>query len=772
MFKNMKLGTKIFGGFSIVLILLALIALVGYNSLQSVVDRVGKSVDVNNMAKDMLEARVQEKNFIIRNDDEAITKLGGIVEGMKEQIAITKEKFNDSLNKGQMDDVRAQVDKYAASFAKYKKMADQKVAAQDVMRKAAADAMKVLEGIRQDQKTRLMEEREQAKEFVAAKLANADDVDRLLKWILEARAIRIQLQQTKDGDLLKEWEVLNDRLLDLAGQLRKRLTEPSDVEITDNLVASYSEYRNLVLEYLKTGEATLTPKIMKAGTDSMAYMDAIWKTQRDQLQSAQTEQERSFMERLAKADDSNRMIKWFLNVRKNEKNIIILKDMQYMAELEGDLKSIKELGENLISRFTVARDVAQLESTLAQVAKYQDTFMEYINLTKEQDKAETDMVVAAREAQQVCMDARADQKNKMDSEITNANMMSLVASLLAIGLGILLAWFITRGITKPLNRVIEGMSQGSEQVSAASGQVAQSSQQMAEGASEQASSIEEISASLEEITSMTRQNAENANQANTLSQNSGEIINHGADAMKQMSEAIDDIKRSSDETAKIVKTIDEVAFQTNLLALNAAVEAARAGDAGKGFAVVAEEVRNLAQRSAEAAKNTAQLIEESQQNADRGVEVTGEVAKALEDIQESASKVAALVGEITSASNEQAQGIDQINTAMAQMDQVTQSNAANSEESASASEELSAQAAELNQMVDELRMIVGGGQANGRAIVSHASGTISHAAHMHGGGERRRTHIPGLSNSSRGSSQAVVKPEQVIPLNDDDLKDF
>ena len=159
----------------------------------------------------------------------------------------------------------------------------------------------------------------------------------------------------------------------------------------------------------------------------------------------------------------------------------------------------------MLTRFTQPKNIAQVESTIAQVTKYKKAFNEYVRYTEEQGLADKDMVVAAREAQQVCTDARTDQKEKMDSEIRNANVMSLFASLAAIGLGVMLAWLITRGITKPLNRVIDGMSQGSEQVSAASGQVAQSSQQMAEGASEQASSIEEISASLEEITSMTRQ---------------------------------------------------------------------------------------------------------------------------------------------------------------------------------------------------------------------------------------------------------------------------
>jgi methyl-accepting chemotaxis protein len=248
---------------------------------------------------------------------------------------------------------------------------------------------------------------------------------------------------------------------------------------------------------------------------------------------------------------------------------------------------------------------------------------------------------------------------------------------------------------------------------------------MAEGASEQASSLEETSASLEEMASMTRQNADNASQANSLMGEAKQVVAEGSGAMTHMATAIGEIKQSADETAKIIKTIDEIAFQTNLLALNAAVEAARAGEAGKGFAVVAEEVRNLAMRSAEAAKNTSSLIEESVKNANTGVDIAGEVSKVLSEIASSIGKTTELVAEIAAASQEQAQGIDQVNTAVTQMDKVTQQNAANAEESASASEELNAQAESLNHVVGDLLTLAGGQTRTGRTMstASHQKST-------------------------------------------------
>jgi Methyl-accepting chemotaxis protein len=255
-----------------------------------------------------------------------------------------------------------------------------------------------------------------------------------------------------------------------------------------------------------------------------------------------------------------------------------------------------------------------------------------------------------------------------------------------------------------LNNVMTNISNASEQVASGARQVSESSIALSQGATEQASSIEELTASLEEISSQTKQNADSANQANSIAETAKGNAIHGNGQMKEMLNAMVDINESSSNISKIIKVIDEIAFQTNILALNAAVEAARAGQHGKGFAVVAEEVRNLAARSANAAKETTDMIEGSIKKVEDGTKIANQTAEALNRIVGDITRVASLVGDIATASNEQATGIQQVNQGIMQVSTVVQTNSATSEESASASEELSSQAELLKEQVSGFKL--------------------------------------------------------------------
>jgi hypothetical protein len=376
-----------------------------------------------------------------------------------------------------------------------------------------------------------------------------------------------------------------------------------------------------------------------------------------------------------------------------------------------------------------------------------------------------------------------------EQAITDIGRTNVATILLAGGVALILAslvWFgVARMISRQLTALADDLGRASDQVRSSSSEISSSSQQMADGASEQAASLEEIAASLQEMSAGTQQTAAAAGESDRETGVAAEAARKGVEAMQQMSSVIGEIKTSSDETARILKTIDEIAFQTNLLALNAAVEAARAGEAGKGFAVVAEEVRNLAQRSAEAARNTAQLIEASQQSADGGVRSTEQVSEILGEITGSVDRVKQLVGEVAAASKEQADGIGEINDAVSRLDQVTQGNAASAEESAAASKDLEHQARTVQDAVHGLRQVIAGGNASGPASASAAVAPVAAAAVP-----APSATAPSVKPAAPVAAPAMdlgpipdpvpapepvpagLSPEDVLPLDDDDLADL
>ena len=255
-----------------------------------------------------------------------------------------------------------------------------------------------------------------------------------------------------------------------------------------------------------------------------------------------------------------------------------------------------------------------------------------------------------------------------------------------------------------LHRLVHDIRDTATHVGTASHQLSGAATQLSAGAQQHASSLEETAASLEEITGTVKQNADNARHANQLAQGARDTAEAGGRVLARAVTAMEEISRSSHKISEIITVIDEIAFQTNLLALNAAVEAARAGEQGRGFAVVASEVRGLAQRSAGAAREIKGLIRESVQKVEDGSTLVGQSGQALDEIVRSVKRVTDIIAEIAAASQEQSQGIDQVNKAVGQMDQVVQSNAAQTEELSSTARLLAGQAADLQGLVGRFKL--------------------------------------------------------------------
>lgn len=255
-----------------------------------------------------------------------------------------------------------------------------------------------------------------------------------------------------------------------------------------------------------------------------------------------------------------------------------------------------------------------------------------------------------------------------------------------------------------LEQMVSKIREGAGNISAAAAEISQGNADLSQRTEEQASSLEETASSMEELTGTVKQNADNAKQANQLAAGARTQAEKGGEVVQSAIAAMGQINSASKKIADIIGVIDEIAFQTNLLALNAAVEAARAGEQGRGFAVVAAEVRNLAQRSAGAAKEIKALIKDSVEKVDDGSRLVNESGKTLGEIVSAVKKVSDIIAEIAAASQEQSVGIEQINKAVLQMDEVTQQNAALVEQAAAASESLDEQAKSLDQLMAYFRV--------------------------------------------------------------------
>ena len=666
MLKNLRVGTKLFGSSALLILLTVVVAFSGYFGMKSIMSKAALSQDVRLIVDKFNETRQQEKNYIISKKSESAQQVMALLDDVSKQTQQLRSNATTKETIGQMDRIQKQLENYRKAFADY----------------LALD--------------------EKSQSF---------------------------LEDMKQGS-------------NVAFSAIKEIESAQQSEMSD-LVSNSDKYGKF-------------------------------------------EYEQKISDNLTKSSLANQMILYFLNARKFEKEFLLSREEKYLTKARASLAAVVSKGDELGQMFEDPAMVSKAKESVDAVNSFTANLDKYVSLLDDQETLESEMVAAANETFQVCTEAVTSQTKGIHNQIDHSTAILIGVTLLAVLLGLSVAFLMSRGLSRPLAKAVEMLKElenghidvrlnmdstdeigqmaktmdsfadslqhevvdslvklshgditftseprddhdiirtalkrlstdlnhiigeirtAGEQIASGATQISDSAQSLSQGATESASSLEQITSSMSEMASQTRLNADNAGEASNLSNQVKGLADKGSHLMEGMVAAMDEMKQSSDSITKIIKVIDEIAFQTNLLALNAAVEAARAGQHGKGFAVVAEEVRNLAARSAKAAQETTELIAGSAKKTEAGANIASQTSESLLEIVHGVDKVTNLVAEIALASNEQAQGISQINQGLGQIDQVTQQNTANAEESAAAAEELSGQACQLQQMLNRFQLL-------------------------------------------------------------------
>jgi len=600
----------------------------------------------------------------------------------------------------------------------------------------------------------------------ALSVEEGNHIKHIQQDLINMVAVSNQYLSSFDSELYSQLETTSEKLKDDFVETKNNSTDPRrQVMLREtqgyfqDYIAGVAEVRRLKEDQDRVYDEELQPRIEKLFNELNASMDAA-RAQGDIGTSFQTsfalqnlfESQASLNEFLLTSDpEKAEKSKASFNITKNQ-----------LKEIVGALEDTAAFDESLVDMDKLAVLQGLLKETDVYLSEYDILVSDALNIVEVKNGTLEEISPNFRKQVGLLEESISKYQKGVHevSEATNRTAVITLTSLAIFGFVLcsIIGFWVIKSITKRIQNVAQSLHVSSQETNNASGQVMNSSKLLAEGASEQAASLEETSASLEEMASMTRSNAESAEQAKDIAGQTRNAAEAGASDMEEMTQAMNAIKDSSDNIAKIIRTIDEIAFQTNLLALNAAVEAARAGEAGAGFAVVADEVRNLAARAAEAARNTAQLIEGSVTTIESGTQSVNKTSDAFTSLEQGAREVHQYLNEIAKASQEQSDGIHRINQSISGIDQHIQKTVHDSDISSQHARSTHEKTREIHYWILELQRTLFG-ESNPPRTPEHPQSALGthEASHTTVHRNKRTPPSPAHRTPGKASSRPLAK---------------
>jgi signal transduction histidine kinase/DNA-binding response OmpR family regulator/HAMP domain-containing protein len=450
MFRNLKIRSKLIISFGTILFLTAVVGFYGFKGLLDAEKRIKKSDGVNVLVEKMYKARVAEKNFLLTGESKYARSVELITNRIIDQSMITKNIFDENVNKDQMDEVKNKVLDYQDAFSRYVELEESKNKAMEKMRVANKEALKRTQDIADDQNDQLEDIRKASEDFLKDKLSKAEDSNTLLKYLYQARALRISLMHNKDEQNLKKWKTLNRKTFELTRDLKSRFLLKKNITQANAVLEKYQIYEDELLNYLKTQSASEKTTMIKAAKDAESQIIAIGNDQKQQLEKARTETKIKINDKLKKAGSATSIIQLFLDARKNEKEVIISGEEKYLDSVRTSIRDVLILSQKLRSIFVFKKNIKQIDDVISAINNYKNDFESFVRLMVKQEQTKEAMLAYANFAEKVSRTALDDQHQKRMSEKKRARMIIISIAIVAIGLGILLSFFIAYNISVPL----------------------------------------------------------------------------------------------------------------------------------------------------------------------------------------------------------------------------------------------------------------------------------------------------------------------------------